>query len=446
MSKLNQLMNNNRFLLVLSFVLAIIIWFVVSIAYSPQTDRTISQIPVEISFSDTNSGYRAYSQTELFAKVDVNGKKYVVEQLGADSLVVSATVESVSSSGMYTLDLQARKKTSNADYTIVSISPSTVNVMIDVERQAEFKVSIDCVGATVSEVQRENENLLLEPTFVNEANSVLTVTGPESEVAKISYVTAVANVNEELSQSKGFTAGIVAYNNENTVIYDANSGISDLRYVTFSYETADITANVNLRKVVPLNYTTAGAPATLPKITLHEITGSETIADNVVNTIGIKGAIDVISEIKEITLDGTVDFSKIDPAKPMSYRFELSLPAIAGVTYDEYTNVTDLYFVAMVDSSDIIARSFDVPAGSIRVENLPEAYRANVQSALKGVTVLGPRSAVNNLSLSDLAVTVDGSAVTAAGAANLTPTITIRGNKTCWVAGSYQVVVEIAGR
>ncbi len=442
MSKLSKLFNNNRFNMVLSFVLAIIAWFVVSIAYSPESSRTLSQVPIEINFSDETAGYKAYSKNELFAKVDVNGKKYVVEQLGNDSVVVSASVDTVTSSGLYTLNLQARKKNAGEDYTVVSITPSTITVMIDVERQSQYNVSIDCVGATVAERQDENQSLLLEPAFMDETHGVLTATGPESEVRRISYVNAVADVNKELSASQPYTAGIVVYDQTGTVIYDANNNISSLQYVEFSYETAEIMANVNLRKVVPLTYMVSGAPANAPAISLREITGSETNQDNAVDTIGIKGAVDVISAMDEIVLDGTVDFAKIDPANPMTARFELQLPSIAGVTYDEYANLSDLYFVAMVDTDGLTSRSFDIAAADISVKNLPSGFQAKVQSALKGIVVVGPRSSVNSLSVDDFTVTVDGSGITAAGASNLVPNIVVESSSRCWIAGEYQVVVE----
>ncbi len=442
MSWLNRLFNNNRFLMVLSFLSAVIIWFTVSIVYSPQSTRSIAGIPVEISFSDEDAGYQAYSATELFAKVEVKGKKYVVEQLSADSLTVSATVESVTSSGMYTLDLTAKKRTASGDYTVGSVSPSTINVMIDVERVAQLPVEIVCEGATVPEMKENNQNLLLEPTFVEEGMQTVTVKGPETQVSKIATCTAVAKVNEELTTSKEFTAGIMLYDAEGKVLYDAVNKTSSLDFVTLSYETAPIIANVNLRKIVPLKFAVAGAPKSAPSVSLREITGSQIASDNQVSTIGIKGAVDVISQIDQIVLDGTVDFTKIVPGTPLSYRFELQLPAIAGVTYDEYTNVTDLYFVALVEDDGISSRSFDIPASQIHVSGLPAGYASLVKSALKGVTVMGPASAVNSISVSDLQAQVDASSVTASGALNLNAQITVNGSSYCWISGGYQVVVE----
>lgn len=344
MNKLTKLFNNNRFLMVFSFVLAVIIWFVVSFVYSPQTGRTLSQIPIEISFSDESMGYKAYSQTELLANVDVSGKKYVVEQLSADSLVVSASTDGINKSGMYTLELKARKRTVGGDYTVVSVSPSTINVMVDVEKQVEFNVAIDCVGATVTNAKNRSESLLLEPVFADESNRVVTVTGPESEVRRISYITAVAEVNKELSDSETYPAGLVAYDASGMVLFDATNSLSTLQYTTFSYEKTEIIAAVNLRKEVPLKYQSVNVPSKAPNVTLCEVTDGDVEQQKVVTTVSIKGTKNVIGKINEITLDGTLDFNNTAVSQT-----KLTLPTIAGVSYDAYSNLSGLYFLAEID-------------------------------------------------------------------------------------------------
>ncbi len=441
MSWLNRLFNNNRFLMVLSFLLAVVIWFVVSVVYSPETSRTIAGVPVEFNFSDELAGYRAFSASELFAKVEIKGKKYVVEQLSAEDIMVSASVDSITGSGMYTLDLTAKKRVSSGDYTVTTLTPS-VNVMVDAYRTMKLPVEIICEGATIPEIKETNQNLLLEPTFMQEDQQTVTISGPETQVSKIAYATAVATVNEELTQSKQFHAGLLLHDVQGNVLYDANNKISTLNFVTLSYETTQIMANVNLRKTVPLKFATAGAPTSAPSVSLREVTGSQTATDTQVNSVVIKGAMDVISKIDHIVLDGTVDFTQIDPAKPESFQFKLQLPSIAGVMYDEYTNLTDLYFVATVTNPHVTSRSFDIPANRITVQNLPSQYTATVQSALKGVVIVGPADSVRSLSVSGLQVVVDASSVSATGAANLNAKIVITGSRSCWVQGSYQVVVE----
>ncbi|MBR4868292.1 MAG: hypothetical protein IKU10_03965 [Clostridia bacterium] len=346
MNRLTKLFNNNRFLMVFSFVLAVAIWIVVSFVYSPQTGRTLAQIPIEITFPDESMGFKAYSKTELFANVDVSGKKYVVEQLSGDSLVVSASTEDISESGVYTLALKARKRTAGGDYNVVSVSPSTINVTVDKETQKELTVQIDCVGASVAELPSKNEKLMLAPFFADEANKVVTVTGPESEVQRISYVKAVAEVKKELSESETYSASLVAYDASGLVLYDGMSGLSTLQYTTFSYEKAEIIAGIELCKEVPLRFECVNEPQNAPNITLYEITGQDVDQKRETKTVNLIGSKNVIDKINEIQLEGVVDFSTIDPKNAESYQFKLTFPAINGVKYDGQSG---MYILAVVE-------------------------------------------------------------------------------------------------
>ncbi len=432
--------------MVLSLLLAVVIWSTVSIVYSPETGRTISQIPVEINFPDDNIPYKAYSEITLFASVEVSGKKYVVEQLSSDSLVVSASVDSVTSGGLYTLDLEAKKRTSGGDFSIGGISPSTVTVMIDVERTLELDVAIECVGATVTSMEQENQNILLEPSFVKEDQQRLTVSGPDSVVSKIHHAVAVANVNKLLTKSEVFNADLVLYNESGSVLYDAGGNTTGMEFVTMSYTGAEIEAGVHLRKVVPLNYKTNGAPDSPPDVVIREFTGSDTQADNQVSTVSIKGDVETIEGIDEIVLDGTVDYTMINASgSSEAHNFKLTLPAIAGVVYDEYQTIDtkELYFLASVDIQNYTSRSFDIPASSIQVDSVSAGYTAQVQSALKGVTVVGPVDRLDDLTSSGISVRVSVDNTNTSGAVSLVPVITVKGDNRCWITGSYQVVVEL---
>lgn len=443
MSWLNRLLNNNRFLMVVSFLSAVVIWFTVAVVYSPQINKTITGIPIEVSFGGSTDGqYHAYYATAMVANAEVSGKKYIVNQLNAASLKVSANIDSVTSSGMYTLDLIAQE----GDYDVVSISPSTISVLIDVERQKEFTVEVEPIAAQLAQLENANENLLLETSFANEANRTLKITGPETQVNKIAYAKLVAqgvSSNEQLTKSKEYNAGIVLYDSQDNVLHDCSTKTTSLEYISLSYETATVMANVTMRKVVPLQWKYDGAPAN-PSVTLQEITGSQTSEENFVSTISIKGPVEKIQEIDHIQLEGVVDYSKIVPNDPSSYQFKLELPTIdPDITYDEYANVTDLYFLATVSNQGVTYQTFDIPANLIQVTNLPAEYTATVQSSLKGITVMGPSSCVSTVTPEALLVEVDASTISGVWASALKADITIINNKNCWISGRYTVVVEI---
>ena len=204
------------------FVIALIIWLFISITYSPQVDRVISDVPVEISLSSVDGAVpmSVFGNENTTVKVAVRGKKYMVERLDANSLTVSANTESVTKAGEYNLSLSAKKNSSNSDYEIVSVEPSSVSVYLDAKSETTFELAIDCVGASVENLQTENTAMLLEPEFTDESDKVIDLVGPETEIKKIASVRAVANVNKVLTETETYDAGIFMYDKDGNVLYN----------------------------------------------------------------------------------------------------------------------------------------------------------------------------------------------------------------------------------
>ena len=384
-----------------------------------------------------------FSETRITVKVSVRGKKYIVERLDSSSLTVSANTESVTKAGEYNLSLSARKNSSTSDYEIVSIEPSSVSVYLDAKSETTFDLAIDCVGASVENLQTENTAMLLEPEFVDEANNVIDLVGPESEIKKIASVKAVANVNKVLTQSETYDAGIFMYDKDGNVLYNPNSKDNVLKYTKPKANTVAVSANVKMRKTVPLTVDVRNAPAILPDLVIYEVTGSDTSTERQVSQIGIKGPPDGISQIEKITLDDPIDFSTIIYDDAASFNFKLTLPKISGVTYYDYTKVSNVYFEVNIDRSSFTSKSFDIPADRITVNSVPEGKTISVKTTLKGVKVIGPYSEVKNLTVSNIHISINASELIQTGSSSVTPTVSVSSSG-CWISGKYEVIADVS--
>ncbi len=443
MKKISDFFTSNRVLLLISFLCTIIIWISVSVVYSEMTDVVISDITIVFPFteSERTSNLKAYEGADTKVKVTVTGKKYVVNQLDADSLVVTADMGSVTTSGNYNLKLSAAKAKAG-DYKITSVEPSFVNVTLDVEKTATFNVSIDCVGATVKNIAKSSESYILEPEFLNTEHQSITVTGPEKEISQITGAKAYTNVNGELSATTRYDADVMLFGENDTILYDsAVPENQKLKFVTLSYTKAPISANVLLRKTLPINYIAVNLPKSVPSISLYEIIEGNKSQEGKITTIGVKGEPSVVEKLTEIKLDGTVDFSKIDLSNPATSKFSLKLPNIAGVTFEEYVAIEDVYFSAEVDTSKLTSKSFAIPAENIKLTNCPENKKATIKTGIKRITVIGSSYDLNRIKVSDVVVTVDCANTTATTIFN--PTFAINGKNTCFVSGVYEVTVDI---
>ncbi len=444
MKKISEFFTSNRVLLFISFLITVIIWITVSITYSDVIDVAIADVSIDFPFSNSErtANLKAYDGAETKVKVMVTGKKYVVKQLDAESLVVTADMGSVTTSGNYNLKLSASKAKAG-DYKIISVEPSFVNVTLDVEKTATFNVSIDCVGATVKNISKNNESYILEPEFLSVENQNLTVTGPEKEISQIKGAKAYADVNGELKETTRYDADVMLLGENDVILYDsATPETQKLKYATLSYTKAPISANVLLRKTLPLNYNAINLPKTVPNISLYEIIEGNKSAEGKVTTIGVKGEPSVVEKLTEITLDGTVDFSQIDLANPATSRFSLKLPSIAGVTFEEYAAIEDIYFSAEVDTSKLTSKAIAISADDIIITNSPAGKKATIKTGIKRVTIIGTSYDLSRVDASDISVTVDCAAATATTTFN--PTFVVKGGSTCFVSGKYDVTVDIS--
>lgn len=106
---LKNLIYDNRFVLTLSIIAAVIIWIVVAIQASPEDDRIVKDVPVKIEISNnvSNLGLQMFGNTDFTVEVKVHGKRYDV----AESVLTKDDISVVAKRTMLT-PLAARRSSS----------------------------------------------------------------------------------------------------------------------------------------------------------------------------------------------------------------------------------------------------------------------------------------------------------------------------------------------
>ena len=90
---LRSLLYNNKFVLLLSVILAFGIWIWVSIEKSPEVEVTISSVPVKIDMDNSvpaQLNLQIFGDNNYTVDVTVKGKKFIVSALTADDFSVVA--------------------------------------------------------------------------------------------------------------------------------------------------------------------------------------------------------------------------------------------------------------------------------------------------------------------------------------------------------------------
>ena len=437
------LFRNNRFVAVFAVVVSVIIWFAVSVSFNPIVEKTVLNVPIQIPLS-TNTAYddlKAYEGADTTVTVRVSGKKYIVDQLTPDDLTVTASLNSVVGVGTYTLELSAKANGGLSDYDVLSVSPSSVSVTLDNEAVKTFDVEVKCNGASADGDYGADSILVVEPEVADESYSTLTVVGAASKVQQIDRVVATADVNEALTESKQVTARIMMYNLYDQLLYDAaDPDSTSLSLTELQFTEVPVIARVNMIRDVPLRVNYRNAPETLPEITVSEVNKTDSPLTPV-SQVRIKGPLETITAIDEIALDGYFDFLGLDPSNSSSWYKDLSLPMLSGVSYINYASAKDTVFRVAIDPTNLAVKSYDLAESNITVANT--TYSFSIESALKGIQVIGPPRALRSLPVEDIVATLDATGL-APGTYTIKPTFRISSQGQCWVAGNYEVTIRIS--
>ena len=202
-----RIFSNNKLILALSFVLAIILWAVIKINYSENTTRVISAVKVDLdaTLAAENDFVPFYDDDDLTVDVEVYGKAFDINNysLTRDDITIEATSGYIDTAGYKTLTLTP---VVDGAVSVVKITPSTVSVYFDRMRTSQVNVEAKLTNETDSLVADGYSVGQIAPS-VNTAN----VSGPASVVDNLSKVYFEATVADDqlpLSATTEVTAKI----------------------------------------------------------------------------------------------------------------------------------------------------------------------------------------------------------------------------------------------
>ena len=200
---------NNKLMLVLSFVLAIVLWAVVKVNYSENATRVISNVLVNLDESlAKENDFERFPKTndeDILVSVTVSGKAFDINtySLSRDDIQIAASSGYIDSAGYKTLTLTPSIE---SGINIVKIEPSVITVYFDRRRTTQVNVEAKLTNKIESLVADGYTIGQLAPS-VNTA----TVTGPATVVDNLKKIYFEATVEEEklpLTETTEVTAQI----------------------------------------------------------------------------------------------------------------------------------------------------------------------------------------------------------------------------------------------
>ena len=413
-------LTNNIGLKLLAFIFAFMLWLLVVNIDDPVDTKTFDDIPVSIEYTEVvtqdQRSYQVLDGTDTVS-VTVSATRSVLEKISAENIVATADMRELYLESQIPIEITIP----GYEFETATASPRNVQVKIEQNKSDTFPITVTTTGTVrdgyvLGNVQADPERV--------------TVNGPESVIDQISKVVAEVNVSG-LSSDSSIDAVLTYYDEDNNEI-SADQLANNLG-------TTGVKVNVTL-------YHTARIPVT---VDTSEVTAADGYSISEVTwtpeEIQLAGEEEVLDALKEIRIPAdAIDITSISQRTEKTVDITPYLPEGTRLVDENGNNILVTARVAREGT-----KSFDIPVGSITVNNLDDALTVSGYGSGDDLEVHigGPQEQLNSLELSDLAVSIDLKNCTEAGEYEVPVTITLPSDvPDCTVETSVTVKVTLEKR
>lgn len=411
---LRKLLDNDKFLKILSVVIAIIAWVIVSFVINPEITLTIADVPLTINISDSAAGalgLDVISGQEQKVTVTVEGKRYIVGALTSEDISATVNLASVVAPGDYELDIIALKKRSTQDYNIVSVRPKTVKLSFDRVSAKELTPEVDAANI------KAKDNYIIGKIYV--LPETIKVSGPEQSVEKISKVVVKTSRNDIIDKTL-VTRGHIEY-------YDKENNVLALPDVTTQPSVFEITVPVYKKSSVSLKFDYINAPPNFDVSNLKfEMSHTE---------LEIAAPTDAKSNLTEINL-GVVDLRKLEIDSKVT--LDVILPS-------GYININNVQTVDVTFKNESYS-SKNLKVTNFQLVNVAAEYNVSIlTSNINNVKLIAKSDVIDGITANDLIARVDLSEIQLnVGQFSVPVKIYVQDRSDCWIYGEYTAIISVS--
>lgn len=416
---INEILKNKNIVKVVSLLLAIILWFSITLLENPYFERVLSGVSIYLDTKGTVVEEQGLSiiGAENIAKdvsVKVNGASYVVNSLSSEDLLVTPLYDGVNASGKHVIKLEA-KNNSSKSFTIESVTPETIELEFDYLDTVSYDLQIRVKG-----ISAKDGLMLGAPRFTNSDTATVKVEGPRSVVSTIK--TAYA----EVSQKKGTTINATKSYDADIKFYDEKDNKVSNKNLSLDFDKISVSLPVYKTKSVKLVSTFLNKPEDF------NLDSSIKYKDEILTEIEIEGIPDIIDKTNKIELE-PIDFNEVTK-KSNEFKKKIILPS--GVSsVEELSEVT-----VELETSNLKSKTFTV--NSVVAKNNESKHSISLINPIK-VKVCGEKSVIDNLSSKDLylSVDLDGKLV---GEQNIEVTVKSKKKDNIWQVGQQYAKIKVS--
>lgn len=370
--------NNNTAMIIYSIIIAILIWFVISITIYPTTPKTLSNIPLEIDITGTSAEENDLSVISASAKnvtVTIKGERSRIGSLTADDLVAKAVIENVNSAGEKSLNINVTGKDSDVKFEVTEIKPSKVDVMFDRIDTREYDLTVNAPNITAA------DGLYMDKSEFKVNPSVIEITGPSKQLDSIDKAQVYVDTKQEINTAYTF-------HSKDVVLYDKNESKINTDNLTFNSEDFTIDIPVYMQKELDFTYDIRYAPANFDVSSLN-------IELNV-DKISLASPNDELQNIDTWSI-GSI------PLYDLDWDFNKSFTIEVPSNYKNLSNVSTV--TAKLNQEGLAKKT--VTVNDISIINAPSNYDCTVNTYGLTFDIIGPEDDIAEITEKDILVSVD---------------------------------------
>ena len=424
-----KLLDSKILYMVLAVILALGLWFYVSIVRGEPTTNTIEGIPITFVGTDVlqENGLMLVGEAPT-VNLEIQADVTTLAQLTDKSITLRVDVSRITGATEYSMsyDIVPPTGVSESSFTVLSHDPA--NVTFTVARYDTEEVPVRGVLAEGSSIAEG---------FVSRgfqfAQETISVSGRADLVAQVkgALVTLSGeNMSETVQENKSYQ-----------LIGADNQVLEGLEVACFP-ETVDVTYEIWQEVEVPLKVPVepGGGAKVSPELGYG---ANETNENNNVSffdlspkTVMVQGRPEDVASLKELTV-GNINLADVDGTQIITKDIPLAdgLEIAGGVSTATVTITVD----------GLEKRTFEISRNAITLINVPDGFMADIRTASLSVTIRGTAEALEEVSPENIRGTVDLANVEKANGQYTVPVrVQFDGVEGAGVLnGDYQVTVRL---
>ena len=408
-------MKNKLIYALLSFVIALGLWFYVIAVVSPESEEIFYNIPVVLQNESVlnEKGFMIATQGKPTVTLRLRGNRSDLNKLTNSDILLSVDMSKINRVGKQYLSIDTDFPGSFADnaFEVLSYAPDRISLDIVEWAMKEVDVKVEFTGTVPADY------IVYKDDYILDQNKV-TVSGPKEIVDKITHAKVEVALDNQISSiSKDFTY---------TLCDEAGEPVETELLTT---DVTEVNLTVKIQRVKDLQLVvnvTYGGGAT-------EDTTSIVFSQE---NIKVSGSEEALATLGDTLLLDTIDVAEILAEETREY--DIILPA-------EVDNLSGLTTVTVTISFPEL-KTKELPISNITVKNVPRGMVVkDIGTKVCNVTLRGSQWQIDNITEKDVEIRVDlSNATEGTELYKAEIVVTNPSFPSVGVVSSYTVAVELA--